>query len=100
MSSTTPIQADAIMMERVAMLKQLREALKALEGDEEKLKAEILGFIGEHDTLMNGERVIATWKLAKGRETLDAKRLKAELPEVFKEYLTTGEPSRRFLLKG
>lgn len=98
-STATPVQASIGIASSVTMLKKLKEALKALETDEETLKAQILGFLGEHDTLLDGEKIIATWKLSKGRETLDAKKLKAELPEIYKQYLTAGEPSRRFLLK-
>lgn len=35
----------------------------------------------------------------KGRETIDTKRLKAELPDVAEEYTKVGEPTERFTFK-
>jgi len=42
---------------------------------------------------------LITYKLSKGRTTFDAKTLEKELPEVYKKYLKTSEPQRRFLIK-
>ena len=39
-------------------------------------------------------------RMAKGRETLDGKALKAEHPAIHAQFTKIGAPSRRFLLKG
>ncbi len=82
----------------VKILAQKKEA----EALEEELKARLIVAIGEAgDTLADVTgRVLCTYKLAKGRRTLDAKALEKEVPDVYFKYLKTGAPSRRFLIKG
>jgi predicted phage-related endonuclease len=49
---------------------------------------------------LNGLPVVS-WKESAGRETLDAKALKAELPEVYEHYIRQGAPYRTMrMLKG
>lgn len=84
----------------VSYLSQLNEQIKSLEKERDNITATIMAFMGEADTLSEGSKVLATWKQAKGRTTLDGERLKTELPKVYEAYLKTGEPTRRFLLKG
>ena len=39
-----------------------------------------------------------TWKNTKPRETIDSKKLKAEMPDIYQRYLKVGNPSRRFVI--
>ncbi len=67
--------------------------------EEENLKAAIMGFMKDADTLLDGDKVIATWKASKAAKRFDAKAFEQAEPDVYKQYLKEGEPSRRFLIK-
>ena len=74
------------------------EELKAVE---ERHKGDVISFLGDlGDTLVDADgTVLATYKLAAGRKTLDQKALQKEYPEIYQNYIRAAEPSRRFLLK-
>jgi hypothetical protein len=73
--------------------------MKALEAQDEALRAIVMAEMGEADTLLLDGKPIVTWKLSKPAERLDTKALKSHEPEVWKKYLQAGQPSRRFLIK-
>lgn len=85
----------------IEALRSVRTEMKELEGVEEELKGRLIIFMGDSgDAIVtpNGKPLV-TYKLARGRETIDAKALKSEMPEIYQKYIRQGEPSRRFLLK-
>ena len=63
----------------------IRNKLCAMLGNNE------IGIIGEGE---NERRV--TWKTVKGRVTIDSKKLKKDLPDVFEKYSKKSADSRRF----
>lgn len=69
-------------------MNELKNRIKAEMGD-----SEVAVFGDEH----TGGRV--TWKTMSGRVTIDAKRLKAEMPDVFEKYAKVGKPIRAFRTK-
>jgi putative phage-type endonuclease len=97
-------QAEPVMLPKESMdlLKRLDE-LKALKADidsqtkdiQNKLCAMLgdneIGIIGEGDN----ERKV-TWKTVNGRVTIDSKKLKKDLPDVFEKYSKKSADSRRF----
>ena len=97
-------QAEPVMLpqESMDLLKRLDE-LKALKADidsqtkdiQNKLCAMLgdneIGIIGEGDN----ERKVS-WKTVNGRVTIDSKKLKKDLPNVFKKYSKKSADSRRF----
>ena len=64
---------------------EIKNKLCAMLGDNE------IGFTGEGD----GARKVS-WKTVNGRITLDNKRLKKEMPDVFAKYSKQGTATRRF----
>ena len=80
-------------------LREARQAEKSAATVVEQLEAEIKAYMQANDTLTHAGRVLATWKQRKASERLDAKRLKAEAPEVYERFAVTGEPTRTFLIK-
>lgn len=80
---------------------QTKLAIKNLTENAERIelliKQEIKG--AELLTTIDG-KVLATWKQSKAAERIDSKRLKAEKPEIFSQYLQDTKPTRRFILKG
>ena len=65
--------------------KEIQNKLCAMLGDNE------IGVIGEGDN----ERKIS-WKTVSGRTTIDSKKLKKDLPDVFEKYSKKSADSRRF----
>ncbi|MCI1750899.1 MAG: YqaJ viral recombinase family protein [Megasphaera cerevisiae] len=49
--------------------------------------------LGDNEIGYAGERKV-TWKLQNGRVTLDSKKLKSELPDIFDQYKKVGKPTR------
>lgn len=68
-------------------LKEVQNKLCAMLGDNE------IGLAGTGD---DARRVC--WKTVAGRTTIDSKRLKAEMPDVFAKYSKVGKPTRRFTI--
>jgi len=94
-SKESRIQADAVAMAAVARLKEI----KAIAKEEDELKTVIMAAFGESDTLMDNNKVLATWKAGNGSKRFNAKLFEAENPELYKKYIVRSEPTRRLLLK-
>jgi putative phage-type endonuclease len=94
------MQADADLMQWLGDLQALKQQSKDIEAAEETLKGWVFKAMADREAVLAPDgRLLATWKPSKGRVTLDADALKADHPEIFKQYLKTGAPSRRFTLK-
>lgn len=85
----------------VATLRDIAKQRKVLDADEESNRAEVMAALGENDTLLSGitGKPIVTWKAPKPSARFDASAFKAAHPDLHAQFLVTGEPSRRFLLK-
>ena len=93
------IEADISTSKAVSQLVLLREEIKALEGKEELLKADIMKYMGENDTLTLSNIPLITWKAQAGSKRFDAKAFEAAHPDLHSQFVKVGEPSRRFLIK-
>ena len=94
-SKESRVQADAVAMAAVARLKEI----KAIAKEEDELKTVIMAAFRESDTLMDNNKVLATWKAGNGSKRFNAKLFEAENPEFYKKYIVRIEPTRRLLLK-
>ncbi len=94
-----PIEAPESILRAYEALREARQAQKQAGELVETLESEIKAYMQANDTLTSAGRVLATWKQRKASERLDAKRLKAEAPEIWTRFAVTGEPTRTFLLK-
>ena len=95
MSTPKTVQANLEVLNAIGRLKQIKE----LTAEEENLKAIIMGHLKDAEILVDGERTLATWRMAKAIKRLDAKGLQEARPEIYKEFLREGEASRRLLIK-
>lgn len=86
------LDPDALDLALARRLAQLVAAGKALDAEQERIKAQLCERIGK----ARGLRGIATWSAQDGRETIDTKRLRAEWPDIARQVTSTGKPSRRF----
>jgi putative phage-type endonuclease len=69
-------------------------------GDEcERLKVEILNYMGHAEKLTHCGKTLATWKSSKPSLRIDTKALAIAHPDIAKDYTQTVLGSRRFLLK-
>lgn len=94
-SKSERVQASTLV---ISALNRIQE-IKFLSKEEEALKAIVMKELGEADTLVDGDKVLATWKAAKSSKKFNLDAFKAEYPEIYESFLVEGKPSRRFLLK-
>lgn len=90
---------DAV--EYAEALYAVRSEIDVLEAKEKELKGKLIITLGDKGDVLidDGENVLLTYKIAKGKSGLDVKLLEKEMPDIYKKYFKTGNPSRRFLLK-
>ena len=81
------------------VLATIKAHSKAFEELQDRCEAHLKAAIGDNDALTVGNRTIATWKNHAGSTRFDLTRFKAEQPDLYDQYLTTGKASRTFLLK-
>ena len=78
------------------------ESMKQYEADEKEAKArkeecrqKIMSAMGNHEQATIGNAKVS-WKTQAGRVTIDSKRLKSELPDIYEKYSKFGKPIRVF----
>lgn len=74
--------------------------IKSITNDCDRLKAEILCYMGEAEKLTKSGKTIATWKCTKSSSKLDAKALSEAHPEIAANFISNVLGARRFLVKG
>lgn len=90
-SITLPKEADKLLAE----IDELNEAADRIKEQIESKKNGIKLMLGDHEIAYAGERKV-TWKTQAGRVTVDSKKLKAEMPDVYEKYSKQGNPIRVF----
>lgn len=98
-SEETPIQATDTIAMKASSLKVIKERMKSMEVEHDALLAELMAYMKTADVLEFDGVKLATWKTGKGQTRFNAKAFQERHPDVYKEFLVTGEPIRRFLIK-
>lgn len=93
------IQASDVVLKSVQDYKQVSAKSQALSDECERLKLEILNFMGHAEKLTHGCKTLATWKCAKASKRIDTKAMALAHPDIASAHTTTVLGSRRFLLK-
>jgi hypothetical protein len=93
------IEADESVLSDVDLLAEKRAAAKALDTEVTEVEERVKLYIGTHEALSHGGRMLASWKSSKPSVTIDVKRLREEDPQIAERYSVTKPGSRRFLLK-
>lgn len=85
----------------VATLRDIAKQRKALDASEEEARTLVMAALGERDTLLSGltGKALVTWRAQAGAKRFDAAAFRDSHPELHAQFLRTGEPSRRFVLK-
>ncbi|MDZ5459257.1 YqaJ viral recombinase family nuclease [Azohydromonas lata] len=93
-------RADTDVLRAVHELRAIRAQREQLDAAEAALKARLMGALREADTLVDATgHTLATWKATKPARRFDAAAFEAAHPELYREFLRTGEPGRQFRLK-
>lgn len=90
-SITLPKEADELLNE----IDELNEAADRIKDQIESKKNSIKLMLGDNEIAYAGERKV-TWKTQAGRVTVDSKKLKSEMPDVYEKYSKQGNPIRVF----
>jgi predicted phage-related endonuclease len=93
-----PIELDDAGFNAVMALRFIRSQRLAAEREEERIKAEIAGLLGDAEAGSFGGREIIRWSNVKGAKALDQKRLAAEHPEIVADYTVQRDGTRRMIL--
>lgn len=92
-SKSKKVQASTDVIAAWGRLKDLKTIAK----EEDECKAIILKHLGEADTLVDGNIVLATYKATKPGRKVDTEKLKLE--GLYEEFSIETPPTRRLLLK-
>jgi predicted phage-related endonuclease len=76
-------------------MKRFEAAEKEAKAAKDECKQKIMQAMGNFEAATIGN-VKVTWKTQAGRVTVDSKKLKAEMPDIYEKYSKTGKPIRVF----
>jgi len=83
----------------LANLREARETRRVAEKQETIAKDELARLLRENEVgLLDGEQAV-TWREHAGKQAIDSKRLRTELPEVYENFLKVGDPFRVMRVK-
>ena len=91
--STEPLTLPEKAADVIKTIKELEEVKDNTENSINRHKNELRAMLGDSEIGYAGDYKV-TWKPQAGREGVDAKRLKAEEPEVYNKYKKQGAPTR------
>lgn len=77
---------------------EIKNQLSELETKKRGIENVMKDFLKDNEKATYGEHFVS-WKSIKPRETFDAKAFKNDYPELHKQYIKVGEPSRRMDIK-
>lgn len=77
---------------------EIKNQLSELETKKRGIENVMKDFLKDNERATYGEHFVS-WKSTKPRETFDAKAFKNDYPELHKQYIKVGEPSRRMDIK-
>jgi len=93
------VLANEEILQSITAYRQACTQSQTLSEECEKLKLEILKYMGHAEKLTLGSKTLATWKCAKSSTRIDTKALAQAHPDIALEFSSTVMGSRRFLLK-
>lgn len=92
--------ASAEIVASVTELKRLNTSVDRMTEKAAELRAALAIYAGRCDTVLKKDgSTLYTCKSQKPRVTIDAERLKAEMPEVYEQYTKTGKGTRPVKIK-
>jgi predicted phage-related endonuclease len=98
-SSGLTIEANETLLESIRAYQDNCAKSQSLTTECDRLKLEILNYMGHAEKLTHAGKTLATWKCAKASNRIDTKALVQAHPEIASAFTTSVLGSRRFLLK-
>lgn len=96
----TSIEANITIMTDVLELESVKEEIKRLGAEQDRLETNIKGFMKEHTTLMGMDgSPLVSWKATAGRKSFDTKSFQKDHKELYSQYIKESAGSRRFMIK-
>ena len=93
------VLANEEILQSITAYRKVCTESQTLSEECEKLKLEILNYMGHAEKLTFGSKTLATWKCAKSSTRIDTKALALAYPDIASAFSNTVMGSRRFLLK-
>ena len=93
------VEASEELLQSISAYRDKSQRSQALSDECERLKVEILGYMGHAERLTHRGKTIATWKSSRPSQRIDTKALAKAHPDLAREHTHTVLGSRRFLLK-
>ncbi len=98
-SAGMSVEADEKLLKSIRSYQESTSKSQTLSSECERLKLEILSFMGQAEKLTHAGKTLATWKCSKPTTRIDTKALAQAHPEIASAFTTEVLGSRRFLLK-
>jgi predicted phage-related endonuclease len=96
---TKVVKANKEMLDLSMRLHLLNSQIAQYEKEISDIKQVIMNEMGQAEILTYENQVLATWKAPKPSFRLDAKKLEIEHPEIYANYKTPVQNSRRLVIK-
>ena len=94
------VTASADIQQQLASLKEMKAAKRELDNEIDALSDQIKALFTDAEALVDLDgRVLATYKAASPRSSVDSKKLKADFPDAYEACLRQSAPSRTLLIK-
>jgi len=98
-SSGSSVEANEALLKSIRLYQDSCAKSQALSTECDRLKLEILNYMGQAEKLTHAGKLLATWKCAKPSNRIDTKALAQAHPDIASAFTTSVLGSRRFLLK-
>jgi hypothetical protein len=98
-SAGLSVEADEKLLESIRAYQEFTSKSHALSSECERLKLEILSYMGHAERLTRGGKTLATWRCSRSSTRIDTRALAQAHPEIASAFTTDMLGSRRFLLK-
>ncbi len=93
------VEASSELLEQIKLYQSSCSRAEQLGSECDRLKTEILMYMGAAERLTHCGKTIATWKSSKTSSRIDTKTLAKEYPDIAQKFTNQVLGSRRFLLK-
>ena len=93
------VEVNAEVFALVAEFDLRKKATKEAEKEEKEYRSKIVALLGDAEAATYNGELLLTFKSGQDRKTFNAEALKAELPEVYNNFIKTSPGSRTLLLK-
>jgi len=98
-TSGSSVEANEALLESIRLYQDNCAKSQVLSTECDRLKLEILNYMGHAEKLTHAGKTLATWKCAKASNRIDTKALAQAHPDIVCAFTSSVLGSRRFLLK-